>query len=523
MVTTNPTSSTHRKPHRSKGVRFTNETRQEHRSIDQLSDRFVEHGWLVNSLGRDLGEDVLVNIYDHGSFTGLTFLLQCKSTADSGKLFPKRDKSRLRYRLDVHDLLHWEVAAQLIVVMVWDVSKRTGWWETVPKIIADLDKTNGGWRGKQSITASFPSKNTTEAPALGRLRHIVADHSLPVVAKGKPMLIRPTFRFPKTPEGQEKLAEFRRALDTGTPVTLDGRFISAFRMPSWYERIYGQIKPDSVAISPAAPEVALNVRLEVESPRGVDGIPLRLKLVRSGRIEHELSNEDDDTPIHLKIVISQVGDDDAKVQAGLTNTLPHPSIYHTRDAARFLLRLRRASKVRVILPDTGTVLFQTGGWKATGQSEEELRWWERIADMLCVIQSRIHQYGTLSLANADLSRDDVEAIGKMYEICRSGRVNVRGELKFNWSLTPTSRSQMEAAIASWRKGTGSGFEVRFSGGKAKVLNVEVPIATMVMRFRDPTPVFEQVERALEQNVESVDIVCPDLPVTEEYPDFLPTG
>lgn len=521
MPTKKPPRPTTKTPHRSKGQRFSAELRQEHRSLDQLSERLDEYGWLVNVLPRDLGEDVLVSIYDGGNFTGLSFFVQCKSTVESNKLIRKRDPDHLRYPLDVHDLLHWEDSAQLVVVVVWDVGKRCGWWETVPAIISDLEKANPAWRRKGSVTVSLSSKNTTGDASLARLRHVVADRSFPVVSKGKEIMIRPTFLFPRTGEGQQRLAELRRAIDTGTPVTIESEYIKEVRLSPWIGRMYGVVQPESLSISSALSDRSVTLRLEAESKGGSDSILLHMKLVRAGRVEHELSNDHDDGPIKLRVVMNWADEGDVKVSTSLTNTLPHPVIYHTRDAASFLLRLRRATRVRCILQDKGSVLFESGSWTATGQTESELRWWKRIADMLCVIQPRIQEFGTLSLKNPKLSDDDVEAITKMYEICRSGRVKVRVDFAFTLAITPRSRKQWESGIEARRSGAEPNFEMRFSDGKIKVLNVEVPIKEMVARVPDPAPIYEQVRRALDQGLKEVRVNCPGLRVVEEYPDWIP--
>ncbi len=58
--------------------RLSPQKEQEDRSRHQVGECLV--GWNYNPIGEDLGEDVLVQVYDDGRSTGLGFTLQLKST-----------------------------------------------------------------------------------------------------------------------------------------------------------------------------------------------------------------------------------------------------------------------------------------------------------------------------------------------------------------------------------------------------------------------------------------------------------
>jgi hypothetical protein len=136
---------------KAKGRRFTPEQRQEDRSAGQLQDLMGELGWNLSRL-KDLGEDFLVQIYDKGVSTGLAFLVQLKSTSNKESLRIKSAPGVLRYRLEVKDLLHWEVSTTLVVLIVWDVSERAGYWQPVPAITRELDARGKVWRKKGKVT-----------------------------------------------------------------------------------------------------------------------------------------------------------------------------------------------------------------------------------------------------------------------------------------------------------------------------------------------------------------------------------
>src|SRR4051812_26037884 len=119
---------------RKPGRRFSKEQQQENLSRRQFCERLDLSGWIPSGVETDMGEDLLVRIFDEGETTGLTFYVQLKSTADSGKRLHRKTRT-IAYPLAVKDLEHWEKQATLVVLVVWDVEKREGWWQSIPTII----------------------------------------------------------------------------------------------------------------------------------------------------------------------------------------------------------------------------------------------------------------------------------------------------------------------------------------------------------------------------------------------------
>jgi hypothetical protein len=159
----------------------------------------------------------------------LSFFAQIKSTEDRERLAAKKDKSTLGYRLEAKDLKHWAVAARLIVVFVWDVTKRFGVWLTVPEIIAQLKVTAPYWRRQKTITVRFPLANGSDDRSLHRLRHLVADHNYPIVSRGKTFRVNCTFSFPRTSDGIKLHEALQETFAVGDPVTIDGKYIKSWR------------------------------------------------------------------------------------------------------------------------------------------------------------------------------------------------------------------------------------------------------------------------------------------------------
>jgi hypothetical protein len=78
----------------------------------------MQHGWLCDELD-DFGEDLLVRIYADGRSTGVTCLVQLKSTrALSGHSIVR---NAVGYPMPTKDLLHWEDSVPPIVLVLWAI------------------------------------------------------------------------------------------------------------------------------------------------------------------------------------------------------------------------------------------------------------------------------------------------------------------------------------------------------------------------------------------------------------------
>jgi hypothetical protein len=69
--------------------RYSPQQQQENISRKQFEEFLEQHQWITNDVVPDLGEDILVRIYDKGISTGLSFYVQLKSTSNLKKHLPK--------------------------------------------------------------------------------------------------------------------------------------------------------------------------------------------------------------------------------------------------------------------------------------------------------------------------------------------------------------------------------------------------------------------------------------------------
>ncbi|MFC2023923.1 DUF4365 domain-containing protein [Chloroflexota bacterium] len=336
--------------------RLSREQQQEFRSRDQLADRFDEYGWIPGSIARDLGEDFLVRIYDEGVSSGLSFFVQLKSTEDLNQLMLA--SGDISYPLEVKDLLHWEVSAVPVFVVVWDVNSRRGCWVGVPDAIRDLDRRRPNWRRQRTARVRMPHANSTDDNGLCRLRQIVADYYYPVIARDKALEIHTRFLFPATPEGRAANIALQHHFATGAPVEIDGQFIRELRFPEWWSRLYGEIDMSEglLGIGPSSPQETQPVRFDAISDDGrTASIPyVELRVSQAGSKQVTLTNEHQSIPLEFKLKLDRIS---SSFNLSINVLGPGTSAKETREILMFLRALADSGRLRIT-------------WLRSGQSSE---------------------------------------------------------------------------------------------------------------------------------------------------------
>lgn len=326
--------------------RFSKQMQQEDVSVPQLMERLAKYGWVVNRIGRDLGEDLLVQIYADGSSTGLDFYVQLKSVRDLDKRSTR--KGVVGYPFDVKDLEHWEVSATPVTLLIWDVGRKFGRWLNVSEAVTWLDKHRPAWRNQTTVTIAFPASNTTEDAGLLCLRRTVADHFLPVVSAGKPLSMSIELEFPPNEDGQAKLEAFQRCMTAGDSVELDRRFIRAVTPSDWWTRLYGDsdsadwhVDLGPVPIHEPFPW-RLDVMLKAESLASIHYLDLRV--LKHGSEEVTFSNEAQPIPLSVRIVFRHPS---GECEMSLTVRKGITAVDQVYEALCFLRALNAGDTLRV--------------------------------------------------------------------------------------------------------------------------------------------------------------------------------
>ena len=116
---------------------YTEEQQKELISRAQLDECLVRYGWLPNPITRDLGEDIIVQIYDERRWSGLSFYIQLKGTDDISK-YALKTRDCVSYDIEVDKILRWDGASLPVIFMVWDIEQRIGVWSLINQVIRTL-------------------------------------------------------------------------------------------------------------------------------------------------------------------------------------------------------------------------------------------------------------------------------------------------------------------------------------------------------------------------------------------------
>ncbi len=439
-----------------------------------------------------------------------------------GRFVRRRTSSHLAYRLDVDDLKHWEVAAHLIIVFVWDVRRRSGVWLSVPEIIKQLQRASRRWRSQKTVTVSFPLTNGTDDVSLQRLRHLVADHNAPIVKKGKNHRISASFAFPASAEGRAAAAALNSALDLGERARIDGKYIAKWRMPAWWERLYGKARPEHVTIGPSPGTSDIPTRLEVDTPSGVHTVDVELRQQRAGRRGFLLASDGRSPSVHVTLEGLREGDG---IRLNLNLKVEHivEDIFEARRATELVIALRVGSRFRLVQRRTGGVLAESDVPAAFAAADlEDLREWKAFVDKLCFIQGRIRKHGLLKIPKGGVTRANAAACERLYEILTTGRL--KRQVTFSGEIDLTKDAMKWRRIVDDRKPE-EPFELGIDVGDAgtlKILNVVVPLGRLKARH-DASGVLPQVEDALRAGRRSVKFSVPEVEISEEYLDWSVTS
>jgi hypothetical protein len=332
---------------KSQPQRWTKQQQQESISRYQLATRLSEYGWVPESVSPDLGEDFIVNIYDSGIWSGLSFYIQEKSTQtlDQSAI---RDE-RITYRVRVKDLLHWTPAALPVIFIVWDINQKTGYWINIADVIARLTEQKDNWHQQKTVQIQIPVSNQTDDTGLSQIRSIVANYSFPSVAKDKKLELNVTFRFPRTSAGDAIRDALERAIAIGDTVEISEKFVEKVEFSEWYTRLHGGIpSKGSIKIGPPKQKISLPTRLDVISSNGLSAsIPyMDMQIIKSGTEETTFSNIHHDSPLHFTFIFNtRLQTLNLSVEVNSTN--PGPNVKDTRDALLFLMALSKSGKLRL--------------------------------------------------------------------------------------------------------------------------------------------------------------------------------
>ena len=481
----------------SRGRRRGKNNVQELKSLSQVSDALAD--WLPNRLSEDFGEDLIVQIEDDGEWSGLSFFLQAKSSQDLVGTRLKRAPVH-SYSLEVTDLSRWEDASPPVVVVVWDVEKKTGIWIDVPAAIGRLNEANEGWREQKTATVHFPLENRLDlAEGQRKLRRRLADLAIPAIGKGKTVTFKPTFRFPKDEEGQALWAQVRKTIEEGGTVRVPGKYIQSVKMSDWWERLYGKSETSEVTelrIGPSSSDVQLGLELVAVGPGRSYTMPIVLSRTSGGTHKIQFSNMETDDPVRLTLVLPGAhAPKEAELKGKASLVFPGSNVSTTSRMVPFLLAVHDAGLFRVRHQNSGVWLGELrADALANVPDVEELEGWERLVQKLTYIESYTSKYGRFDLSNG-VSDEDLTMIERLYAMCKGDP----------WEASVTLRFSLEPGFVEPEEKAGEVTMTPAFFGTWKLLGVEIPLKTVCMTVKSSDTFLRALREAIGAGGSTVEI------------------
>lgn len=189
-----------------------------------------------------------------------------------------------------------------------------------------------------------------------------------------------TLRFPPTPEGMQKRAEYQRFLETGSPVELSGENIHAFEIPEFLRSLASEGEITTLVLGPSPLSETMLRRLLVLDQLGqvifsIDYIHLTHR--QGGYREFSLDNRGQPIPFRLRLIFNK----ETGQNAFHLNFEPKGA--NVLQFLRWLLLRKAATEgQQLVLADWNTGLFElvsnASAFDFSAPSKEEVELAERL-------------------------------------------------------------------------------------------------------------------------------------------------
>jgi Domain of unknown function (DUF4365) len=139
-------------------------------AINRLHAQFEHHGWTVEDLSKDYGEDLFVRIFENELATPYAFFVQAKAT-DKIARYLRLDADAFLFPIETGHLRHWVRFSEPVFLTLYDSSSDRTFWvcvQSATKRIGVLEKTYK----KKTVSIAVPCRNLLDSDGLLRMRGI---------------------------------------------------------------------------------------------------------------------------------------------------------------------------------------------------------------------------------------------------------------------------------------------------------------------------------------------------------------
>lgn len=395
--------------------RYPKSVQQEQKSRAQIEECFTDMGWVATPPKIDLGEDYLIHIYLNGAATGIVFHLQAKSVTD---IDARRRKGFFAYPLEVKDLLHWKDFGAPVVVVIWDVNQRIGYWALVSQLIARLDHESPTWRKQKRATVHVPAGHTMDRPGLTQLKELVGSHFFPQIAQGRNLEVKVRLDFSASAEAEAQREAFERHIRRGDPVVLKGRVIQGVSYSSWWQDWVNPHDPDQVEmhIGPGSP-VPITLTLDAVGA-GVSahlpGLPFQIE--QMGTEYARLSTRPNPAKLKMTVDIHKLGEE-LQCDFTVSATGFARSVADVETTLHLFMILAAGGQVTLVTDNPEGHNLPLKATPGTGQAPDPRL--VELVHQLKLIQERLAV--RLEIPEGGLTADDIRTIQELGQVLSTGK------------------------------------------------------------------------------------------------------
>jgi hypothetical protein len=286
-----------------------------------------------------------------------------------------------------------------------------------------------------------------------------------------------TIEFPDTPEGREKLEEFKRAMATGEPVTIPDEYVKG-DLPDLLSALSGSEDRSGFAVTvgsiPADKSILLKAKLECADGTGATLDYIHLRNVRRGDEEVAFDNSRQALPWKFEMVLGREG-----IRWNIRYSMEGepPNAKRELDSISFGEAMTKGGTMKMEYTDTGLDLPEIN--VAPGVFPPPTDSWKRIIEKLVLIQEKVRIPLRVPAPGDDGSRkiaaEEVKAIFETAQKLETGRTSLS---LINWK-TAVDATLAWKLIDLFEKGEPVSLSFSYEDEVVEILGVEISLGPFV--------------------------------------------
>jgi hypothetical protein len=299
--------------------------------------------------------------------------------------------------------------------------------------------------------------------------------------------LRAVFQFPPDERGRAAFEALQRHIDTGEPVTIDGKYVVEWRAPDTMGRLFGEERPSKIEIGPSeTPEILLNVEVSSHSRTvRMDNVPFK---GQAGRDRLQLHSVLAGLPLEVSLTFVQ---SERRFNITVHTRLEGRNVKQQLEGLKIQDALVAGGVLRIELAATGQVVaersFEPGLFGA--ENLQLLPFAEKVSAI------QVATNALLSIPEV-MSRDDLHTVDLLTRVIGGESV----ERAFDSVGVKLTRPGAERVLADFSAGAPLDFTMS-SEDEFELWGVRIPVGQVVRQLKGLT-LTADARRSLEEALAS---------------------